>query len=144
MLGHELTAALSELRAHAESRMTSTCTITLPGEPTWDNDSGTYTDGEPVVQYEGPCRIRMGYANPQNATAGMTEWSASRGVLSVPIEGTAHLGDGMTVTITANPLDPDTVGQEYDVLAGHVQTDSTARRLPVQIVSRDAAVEAES
>lgn len=138
-LGHELAEVLPELRAEAESRMTSTCTITGPGgEPVWDDDAGEYVTAPGGTLYDGKCRLRMGNPAPQNADAGETAWAVDRGVLSLPIDGTANVGDGATVTITGNPHDPGMVGLVLTVLAPHFQTDSTARRLPVQVVTRDA------
>lgn len=139
MLGHELAAALHELRTHAESRMTSTCLITGPGgEPVWDANEGKYVAAPGATLYDGKCRLRIGNPAPQNADAGETAWAVDRGVLSLPIEGTANVTDGSTVKITANPHDPGMVGLVLTVLAPHFQTDSTARRLPVQVVTRDA------
>lgn len=142
MLAHDVEAELPTWRAEAESRMTSTCEATTPGEQVWNPTAGVYIDQGPVVHYTGPCRLRMGNPAPQNADAGETTWAADRGVLSLPISdpSSANVLDGMTVTITANPNDPAMVGLELTVLAPHYQTDSTARRLPVQIVTRDAAV----
>lgn len=131
--------ALPELRAEAEARMTSTCVITVAGESTWDDETGEYDEPEPDTLYEGRCRLRWGNPAPQDGNAGETAWAVDRtGTLSLPIDGTAHIPDGALVTITGNPNDPDMVGLELTVLAPHFQTDSTARRLPVQVVTRDA------
>ena len=132
-------SVLTRGRRMAESRMTSTCTATVSGgEPVWDNTQGEYVAPPPTVLYDGPCRLRLGNPAPQNADAGETTWAVDRGVLSLPIDGTANVPDGATVTITGNPHDPGMVGLVLTVLAGHFQTDSTARRLPVQVVTRDA------
>lgn len=146
MIGADVAAALSDIRAEADSRMTSTCEVVAPGEQVWNPTTGVYIDQGPVVHYVGPCRLRMGNPAPQNADAGEAAWAADRGVLSLPISdpSSANVLDGMTVTITANPHDPAMVGLELTVLAPHYQTDSTARRLPVQLVTRDAAVPQES
>lgn len=130
-------------RAAARARMTTSCLVTVPGEQTeadWNPTTGTYDDPDPVTVYTGPCRLRMGNPAPQNADAGESAWAVDRGVLSLPISEptSADVTDGMTVTITANPNDPEMVGLELTVLASHFQTDSTARRLPVQVVTRDA------
>lgn len=137
-LGYELASALTELRAEAESRMTSTCTATLPGdEPVWDAEAGEYIADDATTIYSGPCRLRWSPA-PQDADAGEAMWSADRsGTLSTPIGG-APLVDGALVTITTNPNDPEMVGLQLTVLGPHFQTDSTARRYPVQVVTRDA------
>ena len=88
--------------------------------------------------YDGPCRLRMPYAYPQNADTGESAWAADRGIIAFPIDGSEDIADGMTVTITGNPNDPALVGVEFSVLSGHYQTDATARRIPVQLDSRDA------
>lgn len=138
-LGHELAEVLVDLRIEAESRMTSTCLVTGPGgDPVWDDSLGEYVSPPGATLYDGKCRLRMGNPAPQNADAGETTWAVDRGVLSLPIDGTAAIPDGATVTVTANPHDPGMVGLVLTVLAHHFQTDSTARRLPVQVVTRDA------
>lgn len=139
-LASEIAAALPVLRIEAEARMTSTCTATTPGvltEDDWNPATGEYDDPEPVTVYTGKCRLRWQPA-PQDADAGETTWAADRsGTLSTPIDA-APLPDGALVTITANPNDPEMVGLELTVLGVHFQTDSTARRYPVQVVTRDA------
>lgn len=143
MLADSIAQALPELRAEAEARMTSACVVTTPGEHAWDPASGTYIDGTPVVHYEGKCRLRLGNPAPQNADTGETTWAVDRGALSLPLSDptSAAVTDGMTVTITANPNDPAMVGLTLTILASHFQTESTARRFPIQIVTRDAGSE---
>lgn len=131
--------ALPVLRAEAEARMTSTCTITVAGASTWNDTTGTYSTPTATTLYTGKCRLRWGNPAPQDGDSGETSWAVDRtGTLSLPIAGTANIPDGALVTITANPNDPGMVGLELTVLAPHFQTDSIARRLPVQVVSRDA------
>ena len=48
------------------------------------------------------------------------------------------IDDGMDVEVIAvGPGSTSRVGRRYTVLAPHEQTDSTARRFPCQVVSRD-------
>lgn len=141
MLADDIAWALPELRAEAESRMTSTCVATIPGEgdPVWNPDTQQWDDPVETV-YEGPCRLRMGNPAPQNADAGETSWAVDRTpTLSLPLSDptSAAVVDGVQVTITGNPNDPAMVGLRLRVLSGHYQTDSTARRVPVEVVSRD-------
>jgi hypothetical protein len=138
-LADDVAATLPFLRAQAESRMTTTCVATTRAAPVWDEATGSYTPGAPTTVYSGPCRLRMPYAYPQGTEAGDTAWAVDRGILSLPISAaSAAVTDGMTIVITANPNDPGLVGVELTVLSGHFQTDATARRLPVQLVTRDA------
>lgn len=135
---------LRRSRGRIESIMSTTCTVTRPGvrtEDDWNPSTGTYDDPEPVVVYDGPCRLRMPYAYPQRADTGESLWAADRGIIAFPIDGSEDIADGMTVTITDNPNDPAMVGVEMSVLSGHYQTDGTARRIPVQLDSRDVGAE---
>ena len=48
-------------RMKIEALMIDTCRITRPGDgvPVFDEDTGQYTNPEPVVVYEGKCRIQV-------------------------------------------------------------------------------------
>lgn len=129
--------ALPELRAEAEARMTSTCIIRTPGTPVRNNETGVHEPGEPVEVYSGKCRLRWPHPAPQDGNSGQTAWAVDRiGTLSIPIDSPA-VPDGALVEITSNPHDPSVVGMELTVLMPQGQTHGTARRLPVQIATRD-------
>lgn len=135
-LGSDLAAALPELRAAAESRMRDTCVISSEGVPVWDEDSGTYTTPAGATVYEGPCRLRMPRTTGSRRDVGDASWAVDDAVLSLPIVGSEGVLSGhvAVVTLTDDPLGTVTV----TVQASHTQTDSTARRLPVKVVARDA------
>lgn len=136
MLVDDIRSALPGLRVEAEGRMVDACTIAHPGgEPTFDPDTGTYTDGAPTVFYTGKCEVQISDGlNARDTEAGGTELTLTRVTVKVPIivEGVER---GDLVTITASELDPDLVGQEFTVLAGFSKTFATARRLQVERVS---------
>lgn len=129
--------ALPELRAEAEARMTSSCVITTPGAPAWDDSTGTYEPGTPTTIYSGKCRLRWPNPAPQDGNSGQTSWAVDRiATLSIPIDA-PPVPDGAVATMTANPHDPSVVGMELTVLTPQGQSHGTARRLPVQIITRD-------
>ncbi len=130
--------ALPELRAQAEARMVDTCRVTTSGDATWDEGSGSHLPSEPVVIYEGPCRLRNTFGAPYTADAGETVWAVDMCTVSVPVDGTAGISNGHDVEILSCPNDPGMVGLRLVVQAPHFQTDSTARRLSCQMVTRDA------
>ena len=137
-LADDIAAVLPQMRAEAESRMLDACLITRPGaDPVWDDATGSYLPAAPVTVYAGKCRLRNANPAPQNADAGEAAWAVDQVVLSLPLDGTAAVTDGCTATITACLNDPGMVGLVLTVQAGHFQTDSTARRVPCQVVSRD-------
>lgn len=118
--------------------MVDTCRVTTPGAPVWDDSTGTYTEGAPTTVYEGACRIRKPAAAPQNADAGEASWAVDQYVLSLPIAGSSDVTDGNDVEILTSANDPATVGLLLTVSGVHVQTHSTARRVPCKVVTRDA------
>ena len=139
MLADEIAAALPGLRAEAEARMVDSCTITSGSTPgAWNDTTGVFDPPTKVIVYSGKCRVRNAFGAPQATDAGETMWGVDQCVVSVPVEGSAAVTDGHEVEITACVNDPGMVVQTFTVMAGHFQTDSTARRLPCQVVTRDA------
>ena len=135
-LADDIAAALPELRAQAESMMVDACLITSAGEPVWDDATGTYLPPTLTTVYEGKCRVRNANPAPQSADAGEAMWAVDLIVLSLPVSGSEAVADGHEVTFTA-ARDSALLSVTAVVQAGHVQTNSTARRLPCKVVSRD-------
>lgn len=134
-------AMVGVLQPAAESRMVDTIRFTRPGtgDPVWNGQR--YVQPE-VKVYEGPCRI--GWRNPAPQSADTTESPHAvdrTATVSVPVSdpATADIADGMRGVITAiGPGSAARVGMVVTVLTGHWQTDTTARRIPCEVVSRDA------
>lgn len=117
--------------------MVDSCIITgSGGAPVWDDATGTYTTPAAVTVYEGACRLRMPRTTGSKSEAGEASWAVDDGVLSLPVAGSEGIGAGhvAVVTLSNDPASSVTV----TVQAAHVQANSTARRLPVKVVSRDA------
>jgi hypothetical protein len=137
-LNDAVAAALPELRAQAESLMVDTCRITAAGAPVWDDANGVYTDGPATTVYEGKCRLRRPSAGPQDTDAGEAGWSVDTYILSLPVVGSEAVSDGHAVVMLTSANDPAAVGLELTVSGGHWQSQSTARRVPCKVVTRDA------
>jgi hypothetical protein len=136
-LGDDIARRLPALRALAESTMRDSCVIAGAGAvPVWDDETGTYSVPTGDVVYEGKCRLRMPRATGSRESAGEASWAVDDGVLSLPVAGSQAVGAGhvAVVSLDSDPMASVTV----TVQATHVQTDSTARRLPVKVVARDA------
>ena len=134
-------AVVGVLQPAAESRMTDEIRFTRPGEgdPVWDGTEYV----TPVVEvYAGKCSLSWRNPAPQEASAGDAQWAVDRTpTVKLPVSDprTADVTDGCTGTFTAvGPRSAARVGMVVTVLTGHWQTDTTARRVPVQVVSRDA------
>jgi hypothetical protein len=121
MLADDLATALPELRAAAESLMTSTVTITRPGESTWDE----------AMVYTGRCKVQTFQAFEAEPDAGGAQRVIQRYYLHVPVSAGVFLpGDRAEITASANPL---LVGNVYVVAAPHEKDWQTAQRLLVDL-----------
>lgn len=135
ILGDEVTSALVELRAQAESRMRDSCTIRGPdGEGAWDEASGSYVPAAGSVLYQGVCRVQRPDLAQREVVAGDASWSLLSAVVSIPVS----VGDvpvGSVVTVDAAE-DASLVGRMFSVESGHAQSQATARRLRCVEVTR--------
>lgn len=134
MLGHDLAAALPGLRAHAESRMTSTATIRRKtGGSTTDADGYRVPEWE-VVHVELPCR----FPSPGSGASGTRTVSTPAGETQVAARRwdcpalTDNLRDGDYIDVTAGRM-AETVWHLIEVTPADQET---ARRCPVEQVER--------
>lgn len=130
MLGHDIAAALPDLRAQAESLMVDACTITGGGgEPAWDDSAGEWTTSAGSTVYAGKCRVQVPNVAEQNADAGEREWTIQAAIVSLPVAGSEAVQVGHVITITDCPWDVSLEGVTFRVTAEHRKTHATARRL---------------
>lgn len=117
--------------------MVDACRITkpTPGDPVWDDAQNTYTDPVPVVVYEGPCKIRNTYPNPQSVQSGGQQFGADIAIVSIPVAEAAGIEDGCEFELIESAHDPASVGLRATIMADHVQTYSTSCRFPVRAVT---------
>lgn len=122
--------ALLAGRREAESLMVDTCTITRPGEPVTDPETGNVTGGTELV-YSGRCKVQSkDSATATPDAAGATFTVVSRQV-HIPANA-AEVRDGDVVTVTASALNAFTVGKQYRVEGFTPDSFETAARLPVK------------
>lgn len=135
MLGHDIAAALPELRAHAESLMVDTCRIDrATGATTIDPVTLEETPVYATV-YEGKARIqRSAGLTTQESTQGGFEFAVGSVVGQLPITATGIVrGDRLTVTVAT--LDPDLLGLVATVTTNLSKTHGTKRTLVCEEVS---------
>lgn len=132
----DILSTLPVLRTEAEKRMVDACTITRSGgEDTFDPNTGDYTAPAGSSVYAGKCEVQVTDGlNAREAEVGGTEITATRVTVKVPIS-VEGVREGDVVTVTASLLDPDLVGQQFQVLAGFAKTFATCRRLQVERVT---------
>lgn len=126
----DILAALPVFRAEAESLMLDTCTITRPGEPVTDPDTGDVTNPSTPV-YTGKCKVQSKDSATANPEAGEATFTVVSRQVHIPANA-ADVQDGDVVTITASRLNLFTVGKQYRVSGFTPDTFDTAARLPVK------------
>jgi hypothetical protein len=123
----------------AEARMRSTCRVQRPSGDQFLGDDGEFHTPMATV-YEGPCRLRMVSAVTSDIEAAAQLFVGQSAVLSLPVStsGDVRVNDLATFLPSGDPgddLDPALIGQVVRVTGRHYDTDATARRLPVEMVS---------
>lgn len=133
MLVDDILATLPQLRTEAEGRMVDACTITrASGDPTFDENTGTYTPASTSSIYTGPCEVKITDSlTVQVEEAGGGVAPVARLTVKVPASvENVRIGD--LVTITSSLLDPELVGRVFTVNALHYKTFATSRRFQVE------------
>jgi hypothetical protein len=117
-------------RTEAEALMLDTCTITRPGEPVTDPDTGDVTNSAETV-YAGKCKVQSKDSATSSPEAGEHTFTVVSRQVHIPANA-ADVHDGDVVTITASRLNAFTVGKQYRVSGFTPDTFDTAFRMPVK------------
>ncbi|MFB8368581.1 DUF6093 family protein [Pseudarthrobacter sp. NPDC055928] len=125
-------AAVLAGRREAEALMVDACTITRPGEPVTDPDTGDVTNSSTEV-YSGKCKVQSKDSATSNPEAGEATFTVVSRQVHIPANA-ADVQDGDVVTITASLLNAFTVGKQYRVSGFEPDSFDTAFRLPVKIL----------
>lgn len=126
----DILRALPVFRAEAESLMLDSCSITRPGEPVTDPDTGNVTN-EPVTVYTGRCKVQSKDSATSNPEAGEATFTVVSRQVHIPANA-ADVKDGDVITITASRLNAFTVGKQYRVEGFTPDSFDTAARMPVK------------
>ena len=130
-LGSDIDAALPELRAEAESRMTASSAITRPGDEVVWNPETMQNENVPMTVYTGKCRVRAAGQQDRAENAADQSFMASQYILSLPVVGSEGVRRDDTVTVIGCPEDAALVGDVFRVVAESAGSQMTARRLTV-------------
>jgi hypothetical protein len=113
--------------------MVDTCRIQRVTGTTTDPVTGVVSSTYGTV-YEGRCKIqRFRGTFPSNPAAGEHSWTVAPIELHVPVAGTAAIGTGDLVVVTAS-FDPLNVGREFRVRTHDRKSLQSALRLAVEEV----------
>lgn len=132
MLHDDIARALPELRAHAESMMTTTARVTEPGTVEADPETGADVIVDGPLVYEGRCRVKAAQRVPTpresaDATVAVDNDSIHFPALAGPFEV------GHVVTVTASVHQPLLVGRRYRITGLHEMELQTAQRVAVEV-----------
>lgn len=125
------TSAASSGRAAHRQLMVDACTIARPdAEPSWDPETGQYTELESTPVYAGPCRVKPTARGTREADQGVRDIVVNRYDVALPFdtEAVVEVGDLLTVTASA---DAWLIGRPMVVSSVGLGTTSTARWLTV-------------
>lgn len=129
MLGHDITTALTGLRAEAESRMTDTVAAGVYADGT-DRVTGDATRVLVSERYAGKARVRWGSRDVRNTSDTAQTVTVQEPYLSVPFGSPRLLkGDGVVVTDSEDPL---MVGVWFTVAGSPAMGEVTAHRYPLK------------
>lgn len=144
MIHDDIAAALPELRAHAESLMVDSCTITSrrldeSGEPVREMDPVTLelTDVWDEV-YAGRCRVQRPGAVMvgREPVVGGVEYNVETVHVQVPLTVLGvKTNDRVTITAVGAISDPDSVGMALSVRVNQHKTHATKRTLVCEEVT---------
>jgi hypothetical protein len=136
VIGHDIAAALPELRAHAESMMVDTCVVERASGETMDPDTLEMVPAF-APAYEGKCRVQRPSASVGGGepVVGEREFGVQTVHFQLPLSA-AGIKRGDRVRVTAvGSSDPDLVGLTATVQANLTKTHPTKRTLVCEEVS---------
>lgn len=139
-LPQRLAGRLERGRAMEEARQLDTCRITRAGqgEGEFNKETGQHDDPDPVLVYEGPCRIpKRGAGASSTADSGDAAWQVGEYPLNLPFSmpQSASVRTGMTVTYLTAADDPALAGNVYGITDESNQSQATARRFRMKRVT---------
>jgi len=136
-LGDDVVAELAHFRTEAESQMRHEGIITRAAESqTLDPVTGEYITARTTV-YTGPGKVGYRSAVTTQVDAAGQLLTVQQLTLSLPVLTSAGVRVGDVWETLTSPLDPARVGARLRVAGDFDPTFSTARRLPVKVVTSD-------
>lgn len=133
MIADDVTAALPELRRHAESLMVDAGELRGPGTRVLDEDTGQYVDTPGPVKYAGKAKIQTTATIGNDSEAGDRLVMQTRFEVHLPVDAPAAAVDDVFV-VTASVNDPQLVGRQFRVASLSHRTWPVERRLAVEEV----------
>jgi len=131
----DVEGALPRFRAEAESLMTDTCQVgTLSSDEVLNPDTLEYEYVFTPV-YDGPCRFKAGNVQASDVESASQLLVSQLATLSLPIDTSTDVRNGMQVRVTGSLTDPALPGTVATIEAPFRSSYATARRFSARVVS---------
>lgn len=132
-----VTSTLAAGRRAAEGLMSARCQITRQKRVSLDTGTLLLSDTDPSddVIYAGSCRIRSGLARVQSGDFEGQLLASQQLMLHLPVLSSAAVNVGDEIEITDGGDDPTATGLRFRVEGLAEQTQATARRLPITLIT---------
>lgn len=128
-------SAVAAGRAAAEALMTDTCQVgTLSSDEVLNPESGEYEHVFTPV-YDGPCRFKAGNVQASDVESASQLLVSQLATLSLPIDASLEVRNGMQVRVTGSLTDPALPGTVATIKAPFRSSYATARRFATEVVS---------
>lgn len=126
-------------RRFGAQTQTSTIIVRRPGAPTRNENTGALVPTLTTI-YTGPAELKFPDAQPHDVDAGGQRLAEQQPLVKLPITGpkastAAAIRKDDVGEVLANPDDPTIIGTTFRVTGIHAQSNATARRLPVEVLS---------
>lgn len=125
---------LARARKDAASIARSTVTVKREGAKVRNPETGTLEPSWQII-YAGKGRLRFTAGQPREGDQAGQRFSDQSPTLALPIAGTSGIRVDDVVEFEDNPYDPGGAALRLRVVGVHVQTHSTTRRLPVEVLN---------
>lgn len=127
-------SALNRGRRAAQADMRSVCRLTVPGDgEVWDEELLQYVPADPVVVYEGKCKLRrVGALTIKDAEAAGQLFIRKGSTLHLPVDGSGGVVKDAVGVILSSVTDPQVVGAKFKVEAAEAYDNPTSRRFTVE------------
>lgn len=113
--------------------MLDACTVSRPGEPATDQNTGDVTPSMSPV-YAGRCKVQQTISQGSNPSAGSHQFTIQDSRVDFPVSAGPLAVDDV-VTVTASVLDPQLVGTVFRISELFHKSFATAQRTRVETVS---------
>lgn len=132
MIGHDIAAALPELRAQAESMMITPCRISRTGTVTANPDTGADVIIPGAKVYAGGCKVQAREGQPQPAESGTATVIAQSLEVHVPASSGPYRKGDLVEILDRPDGAAAVVERRFRVEGLHRKTWQTAQRLQVE------------